>query len=125
MTDLFPIGDKIYYFDLNNILRFVEHSAKNERRNKDITEVYDVNDGKKASLKQKTIKEFTAQGDIQNDNIRYDLVKTLIQYLLDSDGMAEGEDGSVSEVFNTGTMICMNTLMKEGLLISIPIEEQE
>lgn len=109
--------EKMYVFDLENIMNFVFDKEKTKKNNIEITENYDnvsVEDGKNVmKLVSKTIKE--TKGDNpsvpnQDNNIRYDLIKYFISTLEELPPMI------TDDALTFGDKVILNTMVNEGLL---------
>lgn len=106
----FDFEGRKYALNLKKIFEYVSYYDKNEKQEKEICNIYSRDNNGDVNLVSKQVKEITAPGDSQVDNIRYDMIKTL---LVDVMNIAIGEEMSLSNV------ISLNTLINEGLLIEI------
>lgn len=115
-------GDKKYYLDIKKILDFVNYSNAHPIKESEIIDTYqndeegETNDEQNTfGVSSKVIRETTSYGIAQIDNIRYDLIKTFIQQILDF-GYDENEKIDCPPF---GFRITLNTLIKEGFLKEI------
>lgn len=113
------IEGKNFYLDLKKISDFVYYSNNHPIKESEITDTYGNEDENKNSgefgVNSKTIRETTSYGVAQIDNIRYDLLKSLILQVL---GFGY-EDEDKSENLPFGFEIAFNTLITEGFLKEI------
>lgn len=95
--------------DLEAVFKFCfESNDKNS--NSEITELYaNDDDAKGLVLMSKQLREVKDNDATSKENIRYDLVKTLISYLFDID----------EDEMTLGDSVILNTLMSEGMLKEI------
>ena len=63
----------------------------------------------------KIIREVNSQGNMQNDTIRYDLIKTLLSVVLDKKLMSFGNLEN-ELMYDFSFNIAFNTLLKEGII---------
>lgn len=96
-----------YIFNIDKISEFVNYSDKSTSKE---TEIIDNYEG--ARIIGKTIRELKTPGNAQIDNIKYDLIKTLISTIISYD-IGDGDNLPI------GIQICVNTLIKEGFLVKI------
>lgn len=116
-------GDKKYSIDIKKILDFVNYSNAHPIKESEIIDTYQneeedegtTNENNTLGVSSKIIRETTSFGVAQIDNIRYDLVKTFIQQILEF-GYEEREDIAFPPF---GFKIAFNTLIKEGFLKEI------
>lgn len=115
------IQDKKYCLDINRISDFVNYSDSHLAKESEIIDTYGINNDvvttnyKGIDVVSKSIREVTTQGNVQLDNIRYDLIKTLITQIM---GFDYDENKHKNEI-PFGLEIALNTLIKEGFLIEI------
>lgn len=112
------MSGKEYAIDVQKVFEFVNYSDKNTSSEQEITDGYEMLDDGKGSLRQtsKVIRELKAPGNSQIDNIKYDLVKSLISMLITFDDTDRDYD---EDDLPFGVRITMNTLIAEGLLYEI------
>lgn len=103
------IGDKIYTFDIDRIMRFVNYSDKNPSKETELLDSYE-----KGELLSKTVRELTTPGNTQIDNISYDLIKMFIGQIITYDNMVE----DLREL-PFGMKLAVNTMLKYKMLIEI------
>ena len=84
----------------------------------EITEGYEKDDNGSMTQTSKIIREINSQGNMQNDTIRYDLVKTLLSVILDKKVMNFGTIENET-MYDFSFNIAFNTLLKEGIIYEI------
>ena len=104
------IGDKYYVFELAQILRFVNYSDKNPTKAVEILDSYE-----NGAATSKTIRELTTPGNIQIDNISYDLLKIFIGQII----TFEGQTINDLEELPFGMKLAVNTMLKFKILIEV------
>lgn len=101
------------YFDLAKICEFIEHSDKHKVKE---TEIIDTIDNSQEQVPGerilKTVRENIVQSNQQIDNIRYDLIKTLMLIITESQINSDDENAQ----FNIGEQLAINTLIKNKML---------
>jgi len=107
---MITIGDKYYVFDLEKISKFVNYSDKNPSKEVEILDSYE-----NGHPTNKTIRELTAPGNIQIDNINYDLLKLFIGQII----TFEGQTINDLEELPFGMKIAVNTMLHANILIEI------
>ena len=121
VKQMISIQDKKYCLDINRISDFVNYSDSHLAKESEIIDTYGINNDavttnyKGIDVVSKSIREVTTQGNVQLDNIRYDLIKTLITQIM---GFDYDENKYKNEI-PFGLEIALNTLIKEGFLIEI------
>ena len=118
----YPIDGKIYYLNLNAIFSLVSETPKREKIvNTTITQYYTASDSDVEPNNGKEIVEAKSNLNDTMNNIRYDLVKNIINCLLtsqyDSDGIPAGIKHLNEMSFAQG--LCFNTLIEHKILIEI------
>ena len=110
-------GDKKYCLDIKKVLDFVNYSNAHPIKESEIIDTYQNEEDTSETLgvSSKVIRETTSFGIAQIDNIRYDLIKTFIQQILDF-GYEETEHIDFPPF---GFRVAFNTLIKEGFLKEI------
>lgn len=106
---MIKIGGKRYKLDIKKISEFVNYSDRNTSKEIEIIDNYDG-----AKVVNKTVRELTAPANAQIDNIKYDLIKSLIATIISYDNPEISDDE-----IPFGIEICLNTLLEEGFLIEI------
>ena len=101
------------FFNLREICEFIEHSDNNKIKETETLTSYDYDemDGKMQTIGSKTIRENVIPSNPQIDNIRYDLVKTLITKILDNNTYQYDEEKK-EYYFDMGAQIALNTLIE-------------
>lgn len=102
-----------YYLDIKAILEFINYSDKHTNKETEIIDKYEKDENKTFNAAEKTIREITSYGNVNMDNINYDLIKMLLGQVL-SWGY-ETTDETIVPPF--GLQIAFNTLIKEKLLL--------
>lgn len=106
------VEGKQYRINVSKLFELVSISDKSEKREQEITDGYDYNNGDGTMHPvSKMIREIKTKGNTNIDNIRYDFFKMLLVPVLQENGI----------VLDFGTSICFNTLIAEGVLIPIEI----
>lgn len=94
-------------------------TSDNERsKDTEITEGYEKTDGGDMVQVTKVIREINSQGNMQNDTIRYDLLKTLLSVILDKKVMNFGSLDKETQ-FDFSFNVAFNTLVKAGIIYEI------
>ena len=110
------INNKRYYFDVERISKFINHSDTHKIMEREIIDSYEQeedDDGvSHMNAVGKTVREVSAQGNTNMDNIKYDLIKMFIIKLIDSD-----LTNDFDKPLPFGMVLCINTLIKEKILI--------
>ena len=111
-----------YYLDLNKIFNFINYSETHKTIEREIIDSYEENEESNEQTRLnnvgKTIREVTTSGNTNMDNIKYDLLKNIINQVITC-GCYEYPELSTNEDVPTGVAICLNTLIKEKMLIEI------
>ena len=118
-------------FDLETIMNFIFQN-KTKDKSSEIREVWDKNSEGTLEMVQKSLAEVKSDNLGTMANIRYDLIKTLIEevssisMVSEKDTDEEEMDLDEGEVFvgapfitELGQMLAINTLQKEGMLIKL------
>lgn len=121
-------------FDLEAIMDFV-FQTKTKNKSSEIREVWDKNEEGSLEMVQKSLAEVKSDELGAVANIRYDLVKIMLEEVA-SIGMVNDEDNpedlgveqnetyAGSPIVTTlGQMLALNTLQKEGMLINLERKE--
>lgn len=104
--------NKRYKLCLSKIFNFVNYSDKHCSKETEITDGYDINDDEvNPQLTSRIVREITMDGNTQMDTLKYDMIKIMINRLIECTG----------ETFDFGTTLAFNTLYDEGFLIEIEI----
>lgn len=105
-------GQKLF-FDLEKICEFVTYS--DSHKTKDVEIIVANGDNYEETgdkFNSKTVRENIISSNQQIDTMRYDLVKTLIMTLMESDIYERGEETG----FTLGEQLAINTLMENNML---------
>ena len=108
-------NNKTYRFNLDKINQFCLVSGEKPGNEREITEAYDFDENGEFRLTSKINREITTQGNIQDDMISYDFVKTMVVKLIDSSIPVT----SVSNQADFGFAISFNTLVSYGMIEEI------
>lgn len=121
-------------FDLDAIMNFVFQN-KQKDKSSEIREVWDKNGEGNLEMVQKSMAEVRSDNLGAIANIRYDLVKILIEEVasigmindnVDDVELNEGETyAGVPMVTELGQMLALNTLQKEGMIINLDSKKAE
>jgi len=113
---MISINGKYYKLDLEKICNFAVTSEKKPTE-REIIDNYTFT-GSERKLDQKTVREFQT---FSYDNVKYDLIKTLVftllAYDIDNNGITDEEE------LPLGVSICLNTLIADGYLVEITKEK--
>lgn len=121
-TTFYKIDNRTFYLDLEAAFKIISTTPNNEKMvNTTITQVYgsdeegDDLDGGKEIVEQKS-----SLNDTMN-NVRYDLIKTLLISLLSNSINSEGAPVSVMRMtdLSFGQIICLNTLINHKILVEV------
>ena len=101
------------YFDLNKICEFIQYSENHKIKETEIIDTIDnsleQSDGERIL---KTVRDTIMASNQQVDNIRYDLVKTLLLTIIESNVDFSNEE----DKFTIGEQLAINTLVKNKML---------
>ena len=107
---MITIGDKIYAFDIERIMEFVNYADKNPSKE---TEIWDSYENGEAV--NKTIRELTTPGNVQIDNINYDLVKLFIAQIITYDATSITDFDELP----FGMKLAVNTMLQNNFLVEL------
>ena len=112
-SKLLSINGKKYYFDVNAIMDWcLSCSQSPPQKETEINEGYDINDDGDLVMMTKVVRE-SKVNNTQDDTIRYDFIKMLINPFL-------GEVFNYDNInYNMSLIVMYNTLIKMGFLIEI------
>lgn len=127
---MIEIDGEVYALDLNKINDFVFSSQKNPNIETNISESYSINDNDNAlELMNKSINENKIYGNSSVDNIKYDLVRKLLDILLGvnneiqspiyAEQVFENRKVDTLDNMSLGEIISFNTFLNEGFLINL------
>ena len=107
-------------FNLQEICKFIEYSDNNKVKETEIiinTDSFDAssNDGINQVLNNKTVRDNFITANAQIDNIRYDLVKTLMLKVMDDSSFIKDEKDNET-YFTMGAQIALNTLIEYNMI---------
>ena len=119
---IIKLDGKSYLLDLKKIFDFVNYSNAHPVKESEIVDTYQNDDengtasnDEAFTVNSKMIRETTSYGAAQIDALRYDLLRSIIQQVLEF-GYDEHED-IAHPPFGFG--VAFNTLIKEGFLKEI------
>ena len=101
--------------DIDKFTKMCLTSDNEKSKDTEITEGYEKDDNGSMTQVSKIIREVNSQGNMQNDTIRYDLIKTLLSVILDKKIM---NFGSLENelMYDFSFNIAFNTLLKAGII---------
>jgi len=104
--------DKSYYVDIDAIFDYcsVNRNNKDEYRQKEISDNYELDETDKLRLSQKLVHEVITPNDIQIDDTKYDLLKLMIATVLSVEDLDIDESSSFAE------KIAFNTLLNKKFI---------
>lgn len=118
-------------FDLEVIMDFIFQN-KTKDKSSEIREVWDKNEDGSLEMVQKSLAEVKSDNLGAIANIRYDLIKMLIEevsgIIVRNEGESDVEIEGLNEgdvfagdpfIVTLGQMLAINTLQKEGMLINV------
>lgn len=121
--NLYDFNGKTFYIDMKALISFLTTSSSDEKQNDtSITQIYAIDQEEMNNNDVKMVsKEVSETKSNINDtmvNIRYDLVKNLLNALIEP---IQNENGGIVYINNLGEMnftqtLCLNTLKAEGIL---------
>lgn len=115
---MFEIAGKHYYIDIERVANFANHSDTHKLVEREIVDNYEKQKASDGTSHldniSKTVREISSQGNTNMDNIKYDLLKLFISQLI-AYGTYDTEEDDDTIPF--GIALCMNTLIKEKILI--------
>lgn len=121
--NLYDFNGKAFYIDMKALISFLTTSSSDEKQNDtSITQIYAIDQEEMSNNDVKMVsKEVSETKSNINDtmvNIRYDLVKNLLNALIEP---IQNENGGIVYINNLNEMnftqtLCLNTLKAEGIL---------
>jgi hypothetical protein len=115
---MFEIFGKYYVLDLDKLNKYIFESQFTKNSETELVEVYemskeDEDEEKELMLTNKSIRDVKTKGNIQIDNIKYDLVKTFIEEFFETPSTVTQESATF------GFIIAFNTLLNQGILTEV------
>lgn len=104
--------------DIDKFTKLCLTSDTEKSKDTEITEGYEKDDNGDMRQVSKIIREVNSQGNIQNDTIRYDLVKTLLSVVLEKKVMSFGTVENELQ-YDFSFNIAFNTLLNAGIIYEI------
>ena len=115
---IFTPDNRKWGVDIDKFTKMCLTSDNEKSKDTEITEGYEKDDNGDMRQVSKIIREVNSQGNMQNDTIRYDLVKTLLSVVLSKTVMNFGcLDNELQYDFSFN--IAFNTLVKTGIIYEI------
>lgn len=121
--NLYDFNGKAFYIDMKALISFLTTSSSDEKQNDtSITQIYAIDQEEMSNNDVKMVsKEVSETKSNINDtmvNIRYDLVKNLLNALIEP---IQNENSGIVYINNLNEMnftqtLCLNTLKAEGIL---------
>lgn len=112
-NNTFEYEGDTYVFDLDAIFLYVLVSKDKEIIEKEITDQYEMpSDSSRPRQIAKLVKEVTTPMDKDIDNIKYDLVKTLILVLLNTEETVGGIPAPFGSKLAFDTLLSMKLIKK-------------
>ena len=113
---LFFVADgRKWGVDIDRFTKICLTSDNEKSKDTEITEGYEKDESGVMMQVSKIIREVNSQGNVQNDTIRYDLIKTLLSVILDKKMMNFGSlENELTYDFSFN--IAFNTLLKAGII---------
>ncbi len=104
--------------DIDKFTKLCLTSDNEKSKDTEITEGYEKDENGMMTQVSKIIREVNSQGNMQNDTIRYDLVKTLLSVILEKKAMNFGSFENELQ-FDFSFNIAFNTLLNAGIIYEI------
>lgn len=103
--------NRAYILNLENLIGFIYQGDNNDKNyESELTELYVVdNENSNMSLSNKQLREIKNNDMTNHQTIRYDMIKLLLERLLDIK----------EEVLTFGETVVLNTMLTEGLITEI------
>lgn len=103
--------NRAYILNLENLIGFIYQGDNNDKNyESELTELYVVdNENSNMSLSNKQLRELKNNDMTNHQTIRYDMIKLLLERLLDIK----------EEVLTFGETVVLNTMLTEGLITEI------
>ena len=104
--------------DIAKFTMYCLTSDSEKSKDTEVTEGYEKSESGDMVQVSKIIREVNSQGNTQNDTIRYDLIKTLLNVILEKKVMNFGSLEKETQ-FDFSFNIAFNTLLAEGIFYEI------
>ena len=114
----FVADERKWGVDIDKFTKMCLTSDNEKSKDTEITEGYEKDDTGSMTQVSKIIREVNSQGNMQNDTIRYDLIKTLLSVILDKKVMNFGSMENELR-YDFSFNIAFNTLIKAGIIYEI------
>lgn len=120
--NLYDFNGKTFYIDIKALMSFLTKSSSNEKQNDtSITQIYAVDQEENSNDVKMVSKEVSETKSNINDtmvNIRYDIIKYMLNGLLEP---IQNENGRIVYINNLDEInftqtLCLNSLKAEGIL---------
>jgi hypothetical protein len=110
MNDKFQGELSAYILNMENIINYIFDNSNEKEGDSEITELYVMDEGtKNMTLSTKQLREIKSKEITTHQSIRYDMVKMLLDRLMD---ISDDE-------LTLGETVVINTLLTEGLISEI------
>ncbi len=107
---LYDNNEKDYVIDLKRVFELCFSSENADKREQEITDGYEIEHGTNNLIPMtKMVREIKSKNNGNYDNLRYDLVKTMILVLFNSK----------NEILSFGEDLCMKTLINEKIIVEV------
>jgi hypothetical protein len=113
---MIEFGNSVYYIDLKGFDKAITLSDSNTQPSVDKESKQTLNEEGKVIVTE--VFERTTNKNKEIDGAKYDLLKTFIEYIIDSEEVSDdslGADRALAEA-SFGYKIVFNTLYKEGII---------
>ena len=107
-----------YYIDTRKLFEMVSSSKKTTNKESEITTGFEADGKGKLGATSKVVREITSKGDTFIDNLKYDFMKSLIMITIEG-----WDDRDVDITQQPGTQMCLNTLLKDGVVVRVKVEK--
>lgn len=109
------IGKK-YYLDLQKYYKFTLYTDSNQRQERELIDNFELDETTNKMLQtSKVLREITTPNDTKSDTVKFDIIKTLVEKILNCENYLNDEEDNLT----IGTALAFNTLIKEGILIEV------
>lgn len=104
--------------DIDKFAKICLTSDNEKSKDTEITEGFEKDDNGNFTQTSRIIREVNSQGNMQNDTIRYDLIKTLLSVVLDKKVMNFGSFEQEIQ-YDFSFNVAFNTLLNAGIIYEI------
>lgn len=112
---MFEFWGKYYVLDLDKLNKYIFESQTNKNSETELVEVYEMDrdESEDLVLTNKSIRDVKTKGNIQIDNIKYDLIKMFIEEFFEMPSTVTQETSTF------GFIVAFNTLLNQGILTEV------